>query len=52
MWLRLTESARDGSQSLMRRLAVDAPPPGWLCDCPTAQVRVRVRVRIGVRVRV
>ena len=21
----------------MRRLAVDAPPPGWLCDCPTAQ---------------
>lgn len=37
LWLRLTESARAGGQSLMRRLAVDAPPPTWLRDCPTAQ---------------
>ena len=37
LWLRLTETSSDGRQSLMRRLAVDDAPPGWLCDCPTAQ---------------
>lgn len=37
LWLRLTEASAGGAPPLLRRLPVDAEPPKWLRDCPTAQ---------------